>query len=127
MIDSLAQIRKFEDLFKKKDYKVEDITYQAWLLYKWDSLGTQQEAFDHVLKKRKPSLQPKKKRERVAPGGSGRYNLTDEGWDSIFQERMEKEAKNKKKVNNNSNSNQSIQFNFFIRKQSAVSADRPGF
>ena len=58
------------------------------------------------MKKRKPSLQPKKKRERVAPVGSGRYNLTDEGWDSIFQERMEKEAKNKKKVNNNSNSKQ---------------------
>ena len=101
MIDSASQLRKFEELFKKKNFKVEDICYQAWLIFKWDSIGNEQEAFNHVLKKRKPTnLQPKQKRERVAPEGSGRYHLNDARWDPIFQERMEKEAKNKKRVTN---------------------------
>ena len=118
MIDSAAQIRKFEELFKQKNFKVEDITYQAWLLFKWDSIGNEQEAFDHVLKKRKPSLQPKKKRERVAPEGSGRYHLNDARWDPIYVARMENEAKNKKRVANNNNSSTSKQ----VRSRSVAPA-----
>ena len=102
MIDSAEQIRKYEELFKKKNFKVDDILYQAWLLFKWDSIGTQQEAFNHVLKKRKPAnLQAKKKREKVAPPGAAKYNMNDLSWNPIFAERMEKEAKTKKKANNN--------------------------
>ena len=109
MITSAAQIRKFEELFKKKDFKVRDIFYQAWLLFKLDSIGNEKEAFDHILKKRKPNnLEPKKKRDRVAPEGSGRYNMTDKGWDPIFKERMEKEVKNKKKVTTTKNKSSSI-------------------
>ena len=98
MIDSAEQIRKYEELFKKKNFKVDDILYQAWLLFKWDSIGTQQEAFNHVLKKRKPAnLQAKKKREKAAPPGAAKYNMNDLSWNPIFEERMEKEAKTKKK------------------------------
>ena len=103
MIDSAEQIRRYEELFKKKNYKVADILYQAWLLFKWDAIGNQQEAFDHVLKKRKPAnLQAKKKREKAAPPGSAKYHMNDVRWNPIFEERMEKEAKTKKKATNSS-------------------------
>ena len=100
MIDSAKQIRNYEELFKKKNYKVADILYQAWLLFKWDSIGSEEEAFNHVLKKRKPAnLEAKKKRERVAPEGPARYNMNDPSWTPILEERKDKEAKNKKKAN----------------------------
>ena len=95
MIDSSDQLQEFEELFKKKKFKVEDITYQAWLMYKWDSIGSEKEAFEHVLKKRRPSnlSLPTKKRHRVVPEGSAQYNMNDPKWTPIFMERKEKEKK----------------------------------
>ena len=94
MIDSAEQIRRYEELYKKKNFKVADILYQAWLMFKLDSIGSEQEAFNLVLKKRKPAnLQPKKKREKVAPEGSARYNMNDPRWVPVFEDRMENEAK----------------------------------
>ena len=90
MIDSAEQIRRYEELYKKKNFKVADILYQAWLMFKLDSIGSEQEAFNLVLKKRKPAnLQPKKKREKVAPEGSARYNMNDPRWVPVFEDRME--------------------------------------
>lgn len=103
MVNSAEQIRKYEELFKKKDFKVADILYQAWLMFKLDSIGSEQEAFNLVLKKKKPAnLQPKKKRVKVAPEGSAKYHMNDPKWIPIFEDRMEKEARTKKNSNNNS-------------------------
>ena len=101
MIDSSDQLKEFEELFKKKKFKAEDITYQAWLMYKWDSIGNAKEAFEHVLKKRRPAnlSLPTKKRQRVLPEGPAKYNMNDRRWDPIFMERMEKENKRNKAKN----------------------------
>ena len=97
MLYSADQIKQYEELFKKKMYRVEDIDYQAWLLYKWDSVGSEDEAFNHVLKKRKPAnMVPKKTRQKVAPEGAARYHMNDSAWDDIFRVRMANENKKKR-------------------------------
>ena len=97
MLYSDDQVKQFEELFKKKMYRVEDIDYQAWLLYKWDSVGSEEEAFNHVLKKRKPAnMVPKKTRQKVAPEGAARYHMNAPAWDDVFRERMANEKKNKR-------------------------------
>ena len=102
MLYSADTIKQFEEFFKKKMYREEDIDYQAWLLYKWDSVGSQEEAFNHVLKKRKPAnLVPKKTRQKNSPEGPARYHMNDSAWDPIFRERMDKEKNARKKKNGN--------------------------
>ena len=97
MLYSADQIKQFEEFFKKKMYRVEDIDFQAWLLYKWDSVGSEEEAFNHVLKKRKPAnMVPKKTKQKSAPEGSARYHMNDPAWDDEFRRRMANENKNRR-------------------------------
>ena len=105
MLDSANQVKEFEELFKKKNFKVQNIDYQSWLLYKWDAIGSEKEAFDHVLRRRTPKDLPRKKtRQRMAaPPGAAKYNPTDLAWDDIWKEKLE--ADKRKRGNNNSNSN----------------------
>ena len=126
MLYSADQIKQFEELFKKKMYRVEDIDYQAWLLYKWDSVGSEDEAFNHVLKKRKPAnLVPKKTRQKSAPEGSARYHMNDPAWDDEFQRRMANESKNKRGVKKKTTVPASTVTSGALEEESVVSSSVP--
>ena len=112
MLDNKGvQKRSFEKLFgEKKYFEVEDTLYRSWLHLKLDAVGTENEAFDAIIKQRMIKNVPKRKKKRAMnePEGIDRHMPQSEAWKEILKEVEEKKKdkdKSKKKKQSNDNNN----------------------
>ena len=89
-------VKKFQDLFSKKIFDVNEPLYQAWLHLKFAALGSEHEALDKVLASKAPKNIPKQKRKRNdhLPKGAARHNpLSKEFKEALLEQENKKETK----------------------------------
>ena len=89
--------KDFQEMFNNKVYNVPNTDYQAWLQYKLLSIGSEKEAFSHVLASRMPKSIPKKltNRKDNKPKGVDRYDPLSKAWTDCLTKSATKSPKNK--------------------------------
>ena len=88
------QVKEFEDMFLKKQFKsVKDPLYRAWLHLKFAAAGTESEAIDHLLDSKVAKNVPKRKtvRKDYRPKGPARHDPTSPEWVSVLEEQQERQ------------------------------------
>ena len=100
---SKEQKRDFNDMFNNKVYNVPNTDYQAWLQYKLLSIGSEKEAFDHILSSRMPKKIPNKKTNRKSnkPEGVDRYDPLSQAWTECLPKTAPKSNPKKSKKSKN--------------------------
>ena len=94
------QVKEFEDMFTKKEFKtVKDPLYRAWLQLKFAAAGTESEAIDHQLDSKVAKNIPKRKtvRKDFRPKGPPRHDPTSPEWISVLVEQQDKQKAVKKR------------------------------
>ena len=88
------QVKEFEDMFLKKQFKsVKDPLYRAWLHLKFAAAGTETEAIDLLLDSKVAKNVPKRKtvRKDYRPKGPARHDPTSPEWVSVLEEQQERQ------------------------------------
>ena len=91
--------RVYEGWFREKMFDIKDIQYQAWLLYKRASIGSEAEALDALLYEKLPKNLPKSKsmRNMNLPPGHKRWDCTGPEWKAVYKTREKKKSEKKTK------------------------------
>ena len=80
-------------------FDIKDIQYQAWLLYKRASIGSEAEALDALLYEKLPKNLTKSKsmRNMNLPPGHKRWDCTGPEWKAVYKTREKKKSEKKTK------------------------------